>query len=219
MIYEKLYNEIYALLSIGKIGSEYRGLYTKSESPDWVNEGKSIGIEVTQALLQYEGEAQKVIDKYLGKRLEEIPYPEIEPFMDRARFFCGRLQAIDTENGAQSYIFKTLYRFDKKLMKLNTNYSLLKTNCLYIFLHSNGEIYSDIEHIFERIQAQQKRKKYRFHTVFLNCIDTIYELHPYKSTIKTVDITEFEQKELADTTLLLRNRAENSEEVIKYIEI
>jgi hypothetical protein len=40
MIYEKLYNEIYALLSIGKIGSEYRGLYTKSESPDWVNEGK-----------------------------------------------------------------------------------------------------------------------------------------------------------------------------------
>lgn len=91
MIYEKLYNEIYALLSIGKIGSEYRGLYTKSESPDWVNEGKSIGIEVTQALLQYEGEAQKVIDKYLGKRLEEIPYPEIEPFMDRARFFCGRL--------------------------------------------------------------------------------------------------------------------------------
>ena len=46
MIYEKLYNEIYAALN-RKDRSEYRAIL--NPSPDWVNEGKSIGIEVTSS--------------------------------------------------------------------------------------------------------------------------------------------------------------------------
>lgn len=219
MIYEKLYNEIYALLSVKKLGSEYKGIYKKSESPDWINEYDNIGIEVTQALLQYEGEAQKLIDKFLGMRLEDIPQAEIEPFLDRAEFFCGRLQAINTDNGSHSYVFKTLYRFDKKLYKLNTNYSLMKKNCLYIFLHKDNEVYSDIEYIFETIQAQQSRKTNKFHTVFLNCIDTIYALDFSVGQVSTIQLSENERENFAQSALLIRNRVGGNEDFISEIEI
>ena len=219
MIYEKLYNEIYALLSVKRLGSEYKGIYKKIESPDWINEHDDIGIEVTQALLQYEGEAQKVIDKFLGMRLEDIPQAEIEPFLDRAEFFCGRLQAINTENGTHSYVFKTLYRFDKKLYKLNTNYSLMKRNCFYIFLHKDNVVYSDIEYIFENIKVQQSRKKNKFNTVFLNCIETIYVLDFNLGIISTIMLSEIEQKKFAESTLRIRNRVGGNEDFIGEIEI
>ena len=68
MAYEKLLNEIYAAISLEYLWPEYRPFFVKSESPDWINEGMDLGLEVSQALLPEDGPAESFIEKYLCKQ-------------------------------------------------------------------------------------------------------------------------------------------------------
>ena len=119
MTYEKLYNELFALVSLKYFWKEYKDGFEKSESPDWVNEAAGFGIEVSQALLQNDGEAQNFIELYLGKKREEIPDTAFEKFGAGMHFYNGRLWALtaDVDSGSDDYIRKAAYRFDKKTQK------------------------------------------------------------------------------------------------------
>ena len=44
MAYEKLLNEIYAAVSLKYLWAEYKPVFIKSESPDWINETMDFGL-------------------------------------------------------------------------------------------------------------------------------------------------------------------------------
>ena len=83
MAYEKLYNEIYAVVSLKYLWKEYKPSFVKSESPDWINENMNLGLEVTQALLPDDGKTESFIEKYLGCLKKELPASAIQFYGDK----------------------------------------------------------------------------------------------------------------------------------------
>lgn len=207
MTFEKLYNEIYAVVSLKYFWHGYRDGFIKSESPDWVNKIMGFGMEVSQALLQYDGEAQKIVDLYLGRKREEIPATAFEKFGDRMYFYNGRFWALspEEENSSESYIVKAAFRFDKKLEKLCSNYNRYPMNGLYLFLHTGSETAEGIEEIFFLMKKAQENARYAFHLVFL-CTDTALYVLDFESVkIETVNIPQTAADYLKAETERLRN--------------
>ncbi|MDE7323991.1 MAG: hypothetical protein K2N73_15020 [Lachnospiraceae bacterium] len=187
MAYEKLLNEIYAVVSLKYLWREYQPSFIKSESPDWINETMDLGLEVSQALLPDDGQTKSFIDQYLGCLKEELPPAAIERYGERLNFYNGRFWAVlpdDMEN--QNYLFKAKYRFDKKLEKLNTSYQQRRHNGLYLFLHPSGGSDIDTRDLFEYMGARQKHCAQHFDWVFLNCEKVIYVCNYMEGTIESI---------------------------------
>lgn len=175
MTYEKLLNEIYAVVSLKYLWREYKPTFIKSESPDWINETMNMGLEVSQALLPDDGQTKNFIEQYLGCMKEELPPAAMERYGERLNFYNGRFWAVlpdDMEH--QDYLFKAKYRFDKKLGKLNTSYQQKRHNGLYLYLHPSDESDIDVQHLFEYMEEQQRHKEQHFDWVFLNCRKVIH---------------------------------------------
>lgn len=175
LAYEKLLNEIYAVVSLKYLWKEYRPYFVKSESPDWINETMDFGLEVSQALLPNDGQEEDFIERFLGCLKEELPPQAFEKYGERLNFYNGRFWAIlpDLEV-QQDYLFKAKYRFDRKLEKLNTNYTYKKYNGLYLFLHPTEEHDIDVNALFAYMDTRQEKVEKRFDWVFLNCVKKIY---------------------------------------------
>lgn len=187
MAYEKLYNEIYAVVSLKYLWAEYKPNFIKSESPDWINEAMDLGLEVSQALLPEDGQDESYIDKFLGCTKEELPAQFTERYKDRLYFYNERFWAILPDPVVQQdYIAKAKYRFDRKLEKLNTNYLHKKYNGLYLYLHTTGEDAVDAGQLFEYMRFRQEKLPRRFDWVFLNCVRTIYVCNYGKNTIEPI---------------------------------
>lgn len=187
MAYEKLLNEIYAAISLKYLWAEYQPSFIKCESPDWINETMDLGLEVSQALMPDDGQAGNFIDQYLGKLKEEIPEAALERYGDRLHFYNGRFWAVLPEKGvAQDYLAKAKYRFEKKLVKLNTNYKSRKYNGLYLFLHPTKEDKIDIQQLYDYMKERQAAEKVQFDYVFLNCVDVIYICNYVKDILEEI---------------------------------
>ena len=187
MVYEKLLNEIYAVVSLKFLWKEYQPTFIKSESPDWINETMNLGLEVSQALLPDDGQTKNFIEQYLGCRREELPPAAFERYGERLNFYNDRFWAVlpdDITN--QDYLYKAKYRFDKKLEKLNTNYRQKRYNGLYLFLHPMDENTIDAKHLFEYMEQRQKECAQHFDWVFLNCRKIIYVCNFLDSTIESI---------------------------------
>lgn len=189
MAYEKLYNEIYAIVSLKYLWKEYKPCFVKSESPDWINKEMDLGLEVTQALLPDDGKTGSFIDKYLGCLKEELPYAALEFYGDRLHFYNGRFWAVlDNEREPQDYLLKVQYRFDRKLEKLNINYTHMANNGIYIYVHPAKNEKVDAKKLFHYMKKEQSKKKHGFKWVFLNCIDKIYVFDFEKDSIERIDL-------------------------------
>lgn len=187
MAYEKLLNEIYAVVSLKYLWKEYQPYFIKSESPDWINETMDFGLEVSQALLPNDGQEESFIEQYLGCLKEELPPHAFEKYEGRLNFYNGRFWAIlPDQEVQQDYLSKAKYRFDRKLEKLNTNYVHKRYNGLYLYLHPTGENDIDAGALFEYMRYTQETKKKRFDRVFLNCVKTIYVCNYGSNTIKPI---------------------------------
>ena len=185
--YEKLLNEIYAVVSLKYLWKEYRPYFIKSESPDWINETMDLGLEVSQALLPGDGQEESFIEQYLGCPKEELPPQAFEKYGDRLNFYNGRFWAILPDSMVQQdYLSKAKYRFDRKLEKLNTNYAHKHYNGLYLFLHPADENDIDAGALFEYMRFTQEKKEKRFDWVFLNCVKTIYVCNYGANTIEPI---------------------------------
>lgn len=185
--YEKLLNEIYAVVSLKYLWKEYQPYFIKSESPDWINETMDFGLEVSQALLPNDGQEESFIEQYLGCLKEELPPHAFEKYGGRLNFYNGRFWAIlPDQEVQQDYLSKAKYRFDRKLEKLNTNYVHKRYNGLYLYLHPTGENDIDAGALFEYMRYTQETKKKRFDRVFLNCVKTIYVCNYGSNTIKPI---------------------------------
>ena len=147
--YEKLLNEIYAAVSLKYLWKEYQPYFIKSESPDWINENMDFGLEVSQALLPDDGQEESFIEQYLGCRKDELPSQTFEKYGDRLNFYNGRFWAILPDPLVQQdYLSKAKYRFDRKLEKLNTNYTHKRYNGLDLFLHPTDENDNNLYKLF-----------------------------------------------------------------------
>lgn len=187
MAYEKLLNEIYAAVSLKYLWKEYQPYFIKSESPDWINDTMDFGLEVSQALLPYDGQEERFIENYLGCLKEELPPQAFEKYGERLNFYNGRFWAILPDRVAhQDYLSKAKYRFDKKLEKLNTNYVHKRYNGLYLFLHPTDENDIDEGALFEYMRFSQEKRKEHFDWVFLNCVRTIYVCNYNANTIEPI---------------------------------
>ena len=189
MAYEKLYNEIYAIVSLKYLWKEYKVGFVKNESPDWINEEMNLGLEVTQALLPDDGKTESFIDKYLGCLKEELPIAAIEFYGDRLHFYNGRFWAVlDDEREPQDYLLKVQFRFDRKLEKLNINYARMKNNGIYIYVHPAKNEKVDAKKLYHYMKKEQSKKKFGFKWVFLNCIDKIYVFDFEEDSIERIDL-------------------------------
>ena len=189
MAYEKLYNEIYAIVSLKYLWKEYKAGFVKNESPDWINEEMNLGLEVTQALLPDDGKTESFIDKYLGCLKEELPIAAIEFYGDRLHFYNGRFWAVlDDEREPQDYLLKVQFRFDRKLEKLNINYARMKNNGIYIYVHPAKNEKVDAKKLYHYMKKEQSKKKFGFKWVFLNCIDKIYVFDFEEDSIERIDL-------------------------------
>lgn len=187
LAYEKLLNEIYAAVSLQYLWKEYKPYFVKSEAPDWINETMDFGLEVSQALLPYDGQEDSFIEKYLGCLKEELPSLAFEKYGERLHFYNGRFWAILPDRSvAQDYLSKAKYRFDRKLEKLNTNYTHTRYNGLYLFLHPNDETDIDVGALFEYMRFHQEKMERHFDWVFLNCVKKIYVCDYGKNTIEPI---------------------------------
>ena len=175
MAYEKLLNELYAVVSLKYLWSDYQPSFVKSESPDWINETMDLGLEVSQALLPEDGQTENFIEQYLGCLKEELPESAVERYGERLHFYNGRFWAVlPNPELEQDYIEKSMYRFHKKLEKLNTNYKKYSKNGLYLYVHPEEGQNVDAQILFQRMMDEQKEKKVQFDWVFLNCVKMIY---------------------------------------------
>lgn len=187
MAYEKLLNEIYAVVSLKYLWKEYKPYFIKSESPDWINNTMDFGMEVSQALLPGDGQEESFIERYLGCSKDELPPLIFEKYGERLNFYNDRFWAILPDLSVdQDYLYKAKYRFDRKLEKLNTNYVKKRYNGLYLYLHPTGEDDIDIEALFEYMRSSQEKKTMRFDWVFLNCVKTIYVCNYETNTIEPI---------------------------------
>lgn len=179
MAFEKLYNEIYAIVTLKYFWKPYQPGFVKSESPDWLNPALGMGLEISQALFQADGETQQFVDQYLGKRREEIPGTALARYGGRLYFYNGRMWAVTPEQNMAPeghFAHKTLCRFQAKLEKLNAHYQLMEQNALYLYVHSGNVTRSDIEDLFTSMRDLQARRAQGFQMVFLNCVNTLYAL-------------------------------------------
>ncbi len=202
--FEKLYNEIFAILSLKYFWRDYCDGYAKGESPDWYNEKASVGIEITQAIMQEDGEAQSVVNQYLGRLKSEIPEDILLRYAGRTYFYNDRLWAIMPEEGAEDKLTaceKAAYRFGKKLERLNSNYTGFDTNALYLYLHESDIGDAEIADFICRAEELQHSCGRKFDMVFLNCVNAMQVIDLHDGTWETVHIP-------ADALAFMRTEAE-----------
>ena len=202
--FEKLYNEIFAMLSLKYFWRDYSDGYKKGESPDWYNSDDSVGIEVTQAIMQEDGEAQSVVNQYLGRQKAEIPEDILRRYEGRTYFYNDRLWAIMPEAGKEENLTaceKALYRLGKKLERLNTNYTEFNTNALYLYLHESSIANEEVTRFIRSAEEKQKDCARKFDTVFLNCVNALRVVDMKNGRWETVHIPQ-------DALVFMRSRTE-----------
>ena len=202
--FEKLYNEIFAILSLKYFWRDYSDGYIKGESPDWYNPETSVGIEITQAIMQEDGEAQSVVNQYLGRQKAEIPEDVLLRYSGRTYFYNDRLWAIMPEAGKEERLTaceKALYRFNKKLERLNSNYTRFDTNGLYLYLHESNITDEDMRCFIQKVKEAQQSSERRFDIAFLNCVNTLRVANLKENSWETVHVP-------SDALAFMRNSAE-----------
>ena len=201
--FEKLYNEIFAMISLKYFWRGYSDGYVKGESPDWYSERASVGIEVTQAIMQEDGEAQSVVNQYLGKLRTDIPEGVLLRYSGRTYFYNERLWAIMPETGKETAVStckKALYRFAKKLERLNTNYRSYDINGIYMYLHDVVDD-EDVARFVRMANDMQKNSKRQYDIAFLNCVSSLKVVELASGRWETVHIP-------ADALAYMRSKAE-----------
>ncbi len=205
MAYEKLFNEIYSVVVLKYFWPEYAPGFVKWESPDWLNRKMDFGMEVSQALLPHDGQSESFLEHYLGREIADIPENALEKYAGRLYFYNGRLWALlDDENGI-SYQEKILFRFGKKLEKLNTNYIHCGCNALFLYAHAQPDE-TEVRDMMEAMAKTQAEKDFRFQKVFLDCISNVYVLDFETYRIKAILIPEKARQFMEMETETLRHQ-------------
>lgn len=188
--YNKEYFEKYALLSLVYCYDDKLSLMKKHERPDWIDENRSIGLEVTRALSPKDGEINSIINRYFGKGYspEEIinkANSELKCNKDMFKSANGLCYVEKSVNysDVKQLIIDTI---NTKISKLNSHYNKFNENWLYVFADSSLLNNSDIEEIILKINHIGDDSG--FDKIFINIIDKIYVIED--NSYSKIDVTD-----------------------------
>lgn len=174
--YNKDYFEKYALLSLVYCYDDKLHSMKKHERPDWIDENRSIGLEVTRALSPKDGERESIIERYFckGYTPEEIinkANRELKCNKDMFKIADGICYVEKNVNysDVKQLIIDTI---NTKISKLNSHYDKFNKNWLYVFTDSSLLDDGDIEEIILKINNIGDNSS--FDKIFINIIDKIY---------------------------------------------
>lgn len=176
MKYSKYYFERYALLSLIKcFGYKFEDILEENfESPDWQSETLDIGIEVTRALDEKDGELEHIIDKLFNKGFsgKEVKKIVKEKHTKYSRFFRSKhnIAYCSVPYLYRTEIKKIAKAITIKTKKLNKHFKAFKENWLYIF-SDTSLCCEDIPEILSLIKNDKKDKQYD--KIFINITDKI----------------------------------------------
>ena len=154
----------------------------KDESPDFQIETLYLGIEVTEAITNIQGEQRFIINQYFGEGLsaKKIIKDSTRRFGKKIK---GKIHSID---GIAAYsenpsLYDTSIHLDKlcesirlKTKKLNENYKLFKENWLYVFSGTGLLKVDDIDIMQAELHSLISQYQNQFNKIFINCFDTIF---------------------------------------------
>lgn len=190
--YNKDYFEKYALLSLVYCYDDKLHSMKKHERPDWIDENRSIGIEVTRALSPKDGERESIIERYFckGYTPEEIinkANRELKCNKDMFKIADGICYVEKNVNysDVKQLIIDTI---NTKISKLNSHYDKFNENWLYVFADSSLLDDGDIEEIVLKINNIGDNSS--FDKIFINIIDKIYVIED--NSYSKIDVTDSE---------------------------
>lgn len=218
MAFEKLFNEIYSVVILKYFWDGYKDGFVKSESPDWINREMKFGMEVSQALFPSDGQAEHFLENYLGSLKESIPDDLLEKYAGMLYFYNGRLWAL--LNGGpinMSYQEKVIFRFTRKLEKLNTNYEDFYKNALFLYAHTKNQTTDEVWEIMRKMKEIQNSKPRQFSLVFIDFKRSLYILDFEQDSVREISIPEEARVFMKEVTEKLRQGQNwNNGEIIEF---
>jgi hypothetical protein len=205
--FDKKYYEKYAMLSLEYCYNNSWKFFVLSDKPDLQNSCLNIGVEVTRAISNSEGEFDSIIvNKYFVKGLNrEFVKNEIEQKIKKSK---GEVSVI----GDWVIVSKTKSLYDPKIhldeikksivsktCKLNSNYKIYNKNHLYLFTGTSLVKNYDLKGRLADIKEATLSYKISFDLLFINCIDKIFVVD-----MAGDNITEI----LIDDVMLVKLKAE-----------
>lgn len=166
ILYDKYYYESYALLTLKHFWKDFKEGFLNSDRPDLQNEKENIGIEVVQALSEYEGMCRSIENNNYGISLPK-EYFEYDNRKDKC-------------NNAYSdryHINEIINAVNEKLHKLNKHedgYTIFKTNGLYVYAENSLLVFEDVKDILPIINDIQSGFELNFDIIFINAIEKMF---------------------------------------------
>lgn len=203
--YDKNYYEKYAKIILSKIVDSHYSKLTHKDRPDLQDlEKNKYGVEVTRGISENEGNFYSFLNDNMGegkdkeKLLSIANKRKLDPWISQGDGFT----AYSISHGLQdvnSYKKDTITYIEKKMIKLNKNYSLFNSNELFIFLNFSYNK-RDIEEIIKKVNFEKYDKI--FDKIYLLSYDTLFEYNRNKNSIEEYTISHedlFQTKRLAQS--------------------
>lgn len=152
------------------------------ESPDWQSRNLQIGIEVTQALDELEGEERSIINKVFGNGYSPQEVIDMVNKLSNGKM-NGKVKdyngliAYSYHNGLFSYKFhinKILNSLEVKHRKLNFKFATFKENWLYIYSGTSTLHSHDFDPIIIEYKKLCEFSEFKFQKIFIDCIIHIF---------------------------------------------
>ncbi|HWQ98957.1 MAG TPA: hypothetical protein VN538_12820 [Clostridia bacterium] len=170
MLYDKLFDEIYAVLAINKAYPISLDNLVKGEHPDWQDRHVNFGIEVVRAMTQHMGYVRSIWNRYHGQDIKAIPLNKRKGF--KGDFFThkGKLVGISDNKGmvdGTNHITLAIEATCKKLELLNSShFNVFHRNELFVFVPFTIDD-SDLDLFCEKYQKVAGKFIYRFINIYL----------------------------------------------------
>ena len=203
-MYDKIYYEKYAYLAIKTIFPDLEMKKCNPPDPDWKDEKKQIGFEVTRGEPQHIGNSKSFANRNLGKNKKEISDKELRSrrefiFFDESDVLRGMTLGTSGLVDSNAYIRYAIHKTKEKLEKLNNNYPECSGGCwLFLFLYSSF-INDDKTHLTLYVsEANKLQTKFnnKFNKVFLFANPTIHLIDFENDSHCRYDLTDCQLKSI-----------------------
>ena len=179
--YDKLFDEIYALVAIHIAYPNLVNRIVKGEHPDWQDEEGAVGIEVVRAMSQHMGYVRSIWNEYHGEDIKTIPLKLRKGFLGDFTTHNGRLVEISDSKGlvdGTRHVQLSIHAAESKLSLLNkTHFSYFKSNELFIYVpftinNSDMKLFCDAYKLLQKDFDKKFSRLYLFDNVGLYAVQT-----------------------------------------------
>lgn len=216
----RIESELLAMITLKEYWPLYQEGFVKSERPDWINRSAGVGVEVTNAMEESDGQLISAFQKFSGVQKVEIPATVSERFLNH--FFYdreGRLygytlipgvfDSIQTSADGASLIIESVQKKSSKMNDSVVPYHHMPCNTLFVFTESiPWLLYEDIVYkVWPNIMVESRVYKETFKTIFLLRGEYFYtmNLDPKTDYDQRVTFQQVDSTRLRETLTLYQS--------------